>query len=158
MSGSGGQGKWMVSSVKEKDITELQATGYFVKEIAHRLSAQGQVVPMLKPNERVVFIPHFLCGLGFPLHPFVRGLMYYYRIDFHYLSPNSFLNISAFIVVREAFLRIQPHFGLWLKVFNVKSKVVDGQHMECGGAMVSKLTNVSWPKGTFVETVKEWQK
>ena len=21
-----------------------------------------------------------------------------------------------------------------------------------------KLTNVSWPKGTFVETVKEWQK
>ena len=27
-----------------------------------------------------------------------------------------------------------------------------------GGAMVSKLTNVSWPKGTFVESVKEWQK
>ena len=24
--------------------------------------------------------------------------------------------------------------------------------------MVSKLSNVSWPKGTFVETVKEWQK
>ena len=24
--------------------------------------------------------------------------------------------------------------------------------------MVSKLTNVSWPKGTFVESVKEWQK
>ena len=84
--------------------------------------------------------------------------MYYYGIDFHDLSPNSFLNISAFIVVCEAFLRIQPHFGLWLKVFNVKPKVVDGQHTECTGAMVSKLTNVSWPKGTFVETVKEWQK
>ena len=24
--------------------------------------------------------------------------------------------------------------------------------------MVSKLSNVSWPKGTFVDTVKEWQK
>ena len=24
--------------------------------------------------------------------------------------------------------------------------------------MVSKLANVSWPKGTFVESVKEWQK
>ena len=24
--------------------------------------------------------------------------------------------------------------------------------------MVSKLTNVSWTEGTFVETVKEWQK
>ena len=113
---------------------------------------------MPKPTERVVFIPHFFRGLGFPLHPFVRGLMYYYGIDFHDLSPNSFLNISAFTVVCEAFLRIHPHFGLWLKVFNVKPKVVDDQHAECGGAMVSKLSNVSWPKGTFMETVKEWQK
>ena len=24
--------------------------------------------------------------------------------------------------------------------------------------MVSKLTNVFWPNGTFVESVKEWQK
>ena len=43
----------------------------------------------------------------------------------------------------EAFLCIQPHFGLWLKVFNVKPKVVDGQYAECGGAMVSKLSNIS---------------
>ena len=58
----------------------------------------------------------------------------------------------------EAFLRIKPHFGLWLKTFNVKPKVVNGEHAECGGAMVSNLSNVSWPKGTFVEIVKEWQK
>ena len=40
----------------------------------------------------------------------------------------------------------------------MKPKVVDGQHAECGGAMVSKLPNVTWPKGAFVETVKIWQK
>ena len=102
MSGSEGQGKWMVSSVKEEDITELRAAGYLAKEIAHRLSAEGQVVPTLKPNERVVFISHFFRGLGFPLHPFVCGLIYYYGIDFHDLSPNFVLNISAFIVVCEA--------------------------------------------------------
>ena len=50
-----------------------------------------------------------------------------------------------------------PHFGLWLKVFNVKPKVVDSQHADCGGTMVSKLPNVTWPKGTFVEIVKGWQ-
>ena len=69
----------MVSSVKEENITELRAAGYLAKEIAHRLLAQGQVVPIPKPNERVVFLPHFLRGLGFPLHPFVRGLMFYYE-------------------------------------------------------------------------------
>ena len=148
----------MASSVKEKDITKLWEAGYLAKEITHRLPAKGQIVPTPKPNERVVFIPHFVRGLGFPLHPFARGLMFYYELDFHDLAPNSFLNISAFIVVCEAFLRIPPHFGLWLKVFNVKPKVVDGQHAECGGAMVSKLSNVTWPTSTFVETVKGWQK
>ena len=44
-----------------------------------------------------MFITHFVRGLGFPLHPFVRGLMFYYVLDFHDLAPNSILNISAFI-------------------------------------------------------------
>ena len=53
--------------------------------------------------------------------------------------------------------RVPPHFGLWLKIFNVKPKVVDRQHAECGGAMVSKLPKVNWPKEVFVDTVKIWQ-
>ena len=57
----------------------------------------------------------------------------------------------------EAFLRISPHFGLWLKIFNVKPKVVGGEHAECGGAMVSKMPNVTWPTGTFNDSIKEWQ-
>ena len=75
----------------------------------------------------------------------------------HNLAPNFILNISAFIVMCEAILRIRPHFGLWLKTFNVKPKVVGGEHVECRGAMVSKMPNVTWPEGTFVETVKGWQ-
>ena len=102
----------MASSIKEEDIAELRAAGYLAKEITHRLPARGQIIPTPNPNERVVFIPHFLRGLGFPLYPFVRGAMFYYGIDFHDLSPNSFLNISAYIIVCEAFLRIHPHFGL----------------------------------------------
>ena len=83
--------------------------------------------------------------------------MYYYGIDFHDLSPNSFLNFSMFIVVCEAFLWISPHFGLWLKIFNVKPKVVSGEHAECGGAMVSKMPKAVWPKGAFNDSAKEWQ-
>ena len=43
----------------------------------------------------------------------------------------------------EAFLRIKPHFSLWLKTFNVKPKVVSGLQTECGGAMVGKMPNVT---------------
>ena len=85
--------------------------GYLAKRISHRLPTAGQVIPTPEPYEKVVFLTHFVCGLGFPLHPFVRGIMYYYGIDFHDLSPNFFLNISTFIVVCEAFLRVPSHFG-----------------------------------------------
>ena len=85
----------MASSVKEKDITELRAAGYLSSDIAHRLPNEGKLIPTPRPHERVVFLSHFLRGLGFPLHPFVRGLMYYYGLDFHDLVPNFILNISA---------------------------------------------------------------
>ena len=83
--------------------------------------------------------------------------MFYYVLDFHDLAPNFILNISAFIVVCEAFLCIQPHFGLWLKTFNAKPKVVKGVQAECRGAMVGKMPNVLWLEGAFVETIKGWQ-
>ena len=83
----------MASSVKKKDIKELREVGYLDKEIVHRFSAKGQVVPTPEPHERVVFLTHFVRGLGFPLHPFICGLMFYYGLDFYDLAPNFILNI-----------------------------------------------------------------
>ena len=133
----------MASSVMEEDIMKLREAGYLATDIAHRLPDEGQIIPTLEPHKRVVFLAHLVRGLGFPLHPFVRGIMFYYGLDFHDLAPNFILNISAFIIVCEAFLRIKPHFGLWLKIFNVKPKIVVGQQAECGGAMVGKMPNVT---------------
>ena len=66
----------MASSVKEKDINKLREAGYLAKEITRRLPAKGQIAPTPEPQERVVFITHFVRGLGFSLHLFVRGLMF----------------------------------------------------------------------------------
>ena len=139
----------MVSSITEGDIKKPRRAGYLPDDIAHRLPDEGQLIPTPGPHERVVFLTHFLRGLGFPLHPFVRGLMFYYGLDFHDLAQNFIPNISAFIVMCEAFLHIKPHFGLWLKTFNVKPKVVGGRQPEC--------VNVTWLEGSFVETIKGWQ-
>ena len=114
----------MASTVKEKHIANLRAAGYLAADIVHRLPDTRQVIPTPGPHERVVFVAYFIRGLGFPIHPFVHGLMFYYGLDFHDLAPGSFLHISAFIVVSEAFLRIRPHFGLWLQTFCMKPKIV----------------------------------
>ena len=102
----------MASTVKEGHIMKLWAAGYLAADIAHHVPDAGQVIPTPGPHERVVFVAHFIRGLGLPLHTFVCGLMFYYGLDFHDLALNFVLNISAFIVVCEAFLHIKPHFGL----------------------------------------------
>ena len=126
MSGSSLQGWWVPSSITEEDIKKLREARYLTAEILHRLPARGQIVPTPEPNESAVFVSHFLRGLGLALDPFVRGLMFCYGLDFHDLAPYSLLHISSFIVVCEDFLRITPHFGLWLKTFDVKPKMVEG--------------------------------
>ena len=156
MSGPSPQGRWVASSVTAEDIAKLQAARYLTAEILHRLPAKGRVIPTPRSGGRVVFISHFLRGLGFALHPFVRALMFYYGLDFHDLAPYSFLHVSAFIIMCEAFLRIPPHFGLWLKTFNVEPKTINGRHAECGGAIISKGADVPWTKGSFPEVSSLW--
>ena len=55
MSGSGVGGKWMASTVREKDIKKLREAGYLAKKISHRLLMAGQIVPTPEPHKRVVF-------------------------------------------------------------------------------------------------------
>ena len=86
MSGSDLQGWWVPSSITEEDVRKLRDARYLTGEISHRLPAQGQVVPTPEPCESVVFVSHFLRGLGFPTDPFVRGLMFYHGLDFHDLN------------------------------------------------------------------------
>ena len=81
MSGSSLQGRWVPSSVTEEDIKKLREARYLPAEVVHRLPARGQVVPTPEPNERVMFVSHFLRGLRLALDPFVRGLMFYYGLD-----------------------------------------------------------------------------
>ena len=121
------------------------------------LPARGQVIPTPELGESVVFVPHLRRGLGFPMDPFVRGLMFYYGLEFHDLAPESILHISSFIVVYEAFLRTTPHFGLWLKTFNMETKMIEGRQAECGGAVISKRADAPWPEGSFQEELGLWQ-
>ena len=67
----------MASTGKEEDMTKLRAAGYLAADITHRLLDAGQIILTPGPHKRVVFLAHFVHGLGFPLHPFIRGLMFY---------------------------------------------------------------------------------
>ena len=94
MPGSNAKGRWVASSIQEEDIARIRQVIYLTTDIQHRLPAPGQVIPMSEPNKSVVFVPHFLRGLGLTLDPFVRGLMFYYGLDFHDLAPDAIVIIG----------------------------------------------------------------
>jgi len=90
------------------------------------------------PNmeERVCFVPLLLRGLGFPIHPFLRGLMEFYDIQLHNLTPHSILHISGFVALCELFLGIEAHFEffyweLWGKPpQHIKNLLRRKQHLQ----------------------------
>ena len=51
-----------------------------------------------------------------------------------------------------------PTLWLMAKTFGVKPKVVDGEHVECGGVVLSQLTKNPWPKVSLTETSNQWQR
>ena len=59
-------------------------------------------------------------GIGISLFIFFSGLLRYYRIQLHHLTPNSFVHISIFVHLCEAFLGIEPHFELFRFLFHLK--------------------------------------
>ena len=81
MARSGARGKWEASTVTQKTVEDLRSAGYLAAHIAHRVPAQDQVIPVPEAGERAVFLSHFVRGLGFPLHPFARGQLFFYGLD-----------------------------------------------------------------------------
>lgn len=149
----------MHSSISTSTIDRLKATGYLPtilrrSPVEEGKSRSASAVPAPRDGERVIFISHLVRGLGFPLNPFTQGLLFYYRLDFHHLAPSSILHIVAFIIFCKAFLHVEPHFGLWQKVFCVKPRRRGPELVQCGGAKISRLANAIWTDGSFIEIVE----
>jgi hypothetical protein len=56
-------------------------------------------------------------GLAIPVCDFLRGLLFFWGIQLHHLTPTSILHISIFVHLCEAFLGICLHFDLFKSPF-----------------------------------------
>lgn len=77
-------------------------------------------MPRPGDDELVVLASFYEREFGLPLHPFVGGLPHYYQLEVHNLQPNNILHVVCFITLCEAFMGIDPHWGLWQYLFNVR--------------------------------------
>jgi hypothetical protein len=98
---------------------KLVAKGFLPKEAESgwRVPPLGSRRPEPRSDEVVVLAAFFERGLGLPANRFFRGLLHFYGLELHHLNPNTVLQISAFIVLCEAYLGIRPNFALWRYFF-----------------------------------------
>ena len=112
---------WTASTCSESDLETLVSSGVLLeKSVLQWRHALGEDRPYENTGEIVSFVPYLERGLGFPCSSFFSGLLCYYRIQLHHLTPNSFVHISIFVHLCEAFLGIEPHFELFRFLFHLK--------------------------------------
>ena len=105
---------WVSSKCSESDLETPYSAGLLPKKyIIQWHPALGEGRPYENTGEIEAFAPYFEWGLGLPCSVFFSGLLHYYRIQLHHLTPNSFVHISVFVHLCKPFLGIEPHFELF---------------------------------------------
>src|SRR4051812_30002254 len=105
-----------------------------------------------------MFITFFLRGLSFPIHDFLRGLLFFYGIQIHHLSPNSLLHIACFVAFCECWLDIEPHFGLFRKLYSVKRQSGSDGVYPIGGCVISLRSTALFFSFSMSESIQNWRR
>ena len=118
------KGEWERCSVSHSQLAKLQTQGFLppadlVPVRAGLASFNGKTQAEDFPNpsagERVCFVAYLLRGVGFPIHPFLRGLLEYYGLQLHNFTPTSIPHIAGYVALCELFflkfwtVRAPPH-------------------------------------------------
>jgi hypothetical protein len=122
-------GNWVQTKFGDKELASAEKIGLLKNDVAEILIAGPEIIPRPPTGFRVIFLAFLLRGLSFPLHSFLRGLLFAYGIQLHDLNPNTILHIAWFVMLCECFLGIEPHWALWHRIFIIRRPL----HYQTGG-------------------------
>ncbi len=83
-------GDWKRCSLPHSELVELQTKGFLPPAYMVPVRAglaiynggeQAESAPNPSKGERVCLVPYLIRGLGFPIHPFLRGLLEFYGLQ-----------------------------------------------------------------------------
>src|SRR3954470_12151219 len=151
-------GGWRRSETRESDLRKIRERGLIPRDREAVKLPGNEVIPRPPAGYRVMFLAFVIRGFSFPVHNFLRGLLFLYDIQLHHLSPNSLLHIACFITFCECWLGIEPHFGLFRKLYSVKRQSgLDGVY-PIGGCVMSLSPNLLFFSFSMSESVQYWRR
>ena len=98
---------WPASTVHTADLQELADLGLIQgQDLTEWKEAGEHWVPILSPDEMVLFASFVRAGLCLPASPFLHRFLQFNSISLNHLNPNSVLYLSVFVHLCEAFIGI----------------------------------------------------
>src|SRR3954471_17248004 len=149
-------GGWRRSKTRESDLRKLRERGLIPQDREAVKLPGNEVIPRPPAGFRVMFLAFVIRGFFFPVHDFLRGLLFLYGVQLHHLSPNSLLHIACFITLCECWLSIKPHFGLFWRLYSVKRQYGTTGVYPLGGCGISIGPTVQFFSFYLCEFVQQW--
>ena len=122
---SSSQGAWLGSEIGEEHIEALRHHRLLPRasQVLVRLP-DAETAPTPYVGEVVVFTEHFYRGFVLPANAFFSEWLRFFGLQPHHLAPNAILQLSAFVILCEGFVGIEPHVDLWRSLFFFKQQSI----------------------------------
>ena len=127
-------------------------------ELAVRAPSSKEVLPEPHANERVLFVESVHRDLGFPLHDFVRGLLYAYGVQIHDFTSNGILHIAVFMTLCECFLGVHPSWALWKAICKVRPNNRGDRTFSIARLQIQVRQDTRYFNLKFVDSTQGWRK
>jgi hypothetical protein len=111
---------WVASTITKREEKMLRSLGLISNDKKDVQFPGSDSRPNSPAGFIIMFYAFLFCGLSLPAHEFLCCILLSYDIQLWQLSLNCILHLAIFISVCEAFLGIDPHWGMWKKIFFVK--------------------------------------
>jgi hypothetical protein len=149
-------GDWPASTTTKHDEKRAQSLDIISVDEGNVILPGAASRPNPPAGFTVMFLSFLYRGLSLPAHEFLRRLLHVYEIQLWELTPNSILLLAIFITLCEAFLGIEPHFGLWKNIFFVKRCNCSNGSFVTGGVGFVVRKEVDYFNFPMRESVEGW--
>ncbi|KAK1686268.1 hypothetical protein QYE76_047116 [Lolium multiflorum] len=149
--------EWERSKISNQDLNLMKKLGLMKKEGSLRFPSE-ESYPSPPIEYRVSFVDHLIRGLSTPIHDFLRGLLFFYGVQLHQLTPNSILHVAIFITLCECFLGVQPNWALWKRIFCLRRNGSHNIAYNIGGVVICVRPDVEYIDVKFPDSVQGWRK
>jgi hypothetical protein len=83
-------------------------------------TAEGHEKPFCTTAQTVIFLDFFRCGFRFPASSFFASVLHFYGVEICHLNPNSFVMLSVFAHLCEAYLGTRPRLNIFRYFYYMK--------------------------------------